>query len=67
MAVLMIVEIEVLGKRTSCLVLRVVDLGIHLFGAAPQKLDEHVVAPSVPAVHVDAAGVARAHQGMNRS
>src|SRR6266511_4965007 len=51
----LVVEVDVAAERSSRLADAVVGLQIHLlvFDAAPEALEEHVVAPRAPAVHAD--------------
>src|ERR1017187_4067828 len=60
-----IVEIEISADRVARLADALVGPQIHLlvFDAAPQSLDEHVIAPSPFTVHADGDGVAGEHAG----
>ena len=63
-----IVELEVAPDRSASLRDAVVGVQIDLlvFDAAPQSLDEHVVAPGALAVHADRNAVAGEHAGEGR-
>jgi hypothetical protein len=54
-----VVEVEVAAKRDTGVADAFVGAQIHLllFDAAPQPLDEHIVAPSAFAVHADCNAV----------
>ena len=60
-----IVEVWVTADRGASLADAVVGLQIHLlvFGAAPQPLDEHFVAPGALAIHADRNAVVGEHAG----
>src|SRR5213076_3296220 len=64
-----VVEVEVTADRSARLGHAVVGPQIHLlvFDAAPQPLDEDVVAPSALAVHADGDGVLDQHASEGRA
>src|ERR1700710_295525 len=64
-----ICTIEKSTDRTGCFAVGFVSPQVHLlvFDAAPQPLDEHVVAPCALAVHADGDGVAGEHAGEGRA
>ena len=68
MTSLMVIEVEVLSKRSSRFWYGCVGLEIHLliFDGAPQPFDEHIVAPAALAVHadIDRVGLQAAREGL---
>ena len=61
-----IVEVEISADRIACFADGFVSPQVYLliFDAAPQPLDEHVVAPCALAVHADGDAVAGEHAGV---
>jgi hypothetical protein len=64
-----VVEVQIAANRCARLADAVVGPQIHLlvFDAAPQPLDEHVVAPRALAVHADRNVVVGEHAGEGRA
>ena len=64
-----VIEVEISADRAARLADAVIGPQVHLlvFDAAPEPLDEHVVAPCALAVHADRDAVVGEHAGEGRA